>query len=205
MSYEKKVKVVLHGYLKKLLPDEIYLTGYSAAEIINGMCKMTKAFNPTPGQPRHSMTAIGFTTKESLYEPLPVDCEELHLVPSMAGGKAGGFIQIVIGVVLIAAAFFTAGGSLAALAAEGSFSAVGIAFSMGISLVLGGLLSLLSPTPKADSFGNSSDPEASRYLGSSQNTVKIGTRIPIGYGMTKGGGQYLSFDVDAKDVDLSAA
>ena len=199
MSYERKVKVILHGYLKKLYPEDLYLSGFSASEIINGMCKVTKAFNPMPGQSRHEIAAVGFSTKESLFEPLPHDITELHLVPSMTGGKSGGFLQIVVGVVLIAAAVATGGASLAALTATGTLA--GTLFSLGISLVLGGLLGLLSPTPKADSFGNGvADPEASKYLGATGNTVKIGTRIPLLYGTFLCFGQYLSFDVDAKDV-----
>lgn len=199
MSYERKVKVVLHGYLKELYKGDLFLSGFSASEIINGMCKITKAFNPKPGQPRHELSVVGFPTKESLFEALPHDITELHITPSMTGGKSGGFFRIVIGVVLIAAAVITGGTSLVALTATGTVA--GTLFSLGVSLVLGGLLEMLSPTPKADSFGNgAADPEASKYLAASGNTVKIGTRIPLLYGEFKAFGHYLSFDVDAKDV-----
>ncbi len=199
MSYEKKVKVVLHGYLKDLYNGPLVFTGFSASEIINGLCKATKAFNPKPGVERHEMSVVGFPTKESLFEPLPADIEELHLVPSMTGGKSGGFFRIVIGVVLIASAVLTGGTSLAALTATGTVA--GTLFSLGVSLVLGGLLEMLSPMPKTDSFGNSvADPEASKYLGATGNTVKIGTRIPLLYGEILAFGHYLSFNVDAKDV-----
>ncbi len=106
MSYEKRVKVVLHGHLKDLYPEELYLSGSSVSEIINGMCKATPAFNPVPGRGRHSISVVGFNTIDSLNEPLPADQEELHLVPTMAGGKKGGFFQIVLGVVMIAAAIY---------------------------------------------------------------------------------------------------
>lgn len=204
MSYERKVRVVLHGYLKNLYEKDIFLSGYSASEIINGMSKMTKAFNPQPGQERHQISVVGFESKESLFEPLPADIEELHLVPAMTGGKKGGFFQIVIGAVLIAASIYIGGPATLSAAFEMT-GVAGFLFNLGISMLLGGLLAMLSPTPKADSFGNAADPEASKYLGANQNTVRIGTRIPIIYGMMKAFGHYLSFDVDAKDVDASAA
>ena len=202
MSYEKRVKVVLHGHLKDLYPEELYLSGSSVSEIINGMCKATPAFNPVPGRGRHSISVVGFNTIDSLNEPLPADQEELHLVPTMAGGKKGGFFQIVLGVVMIAAAIY-----LGPTAMLGSFQIGGVGgflFSSGLSMVLGGLLGFLSPTPKADSFSNDvADPEASKYLGASGNTVKIGTRIPIPYGENKLSGHYLSFNVDSKDVAIT--
>ena len=204
MSSERKVKIVLHGYLKDLYQGVLELSGNCVSEIINGMCKMTKAFDVGIGQEKHIITVAGYESAESLNEPFSKDIKELHLMPALMGGKSGGgaFIKIAIGVVLIAAAFFTAGGSLALLgAAIGTGSTAGILFSLGVGIALGGLLELISPQPKADSFGNSvADPESSKYLSASQNTVKIGTRIPILYGMAKVGGHYLSFDVDAVDV-----
>lgn len=191
-----KVKVILHGYLKDLCQSGLEFSGATAAEVINGLCKQTKAFNVNFDQPKHRIKVVGFPTKDSLYAPLAVT--ELHLVPQMNGGKSGGFVQIVVGTVLIATAFALAGP--AGLAAAGSFSAAGVTFSLGLSLVLGGLLQLISPAPKMDGSGNVQDPEGSKYLGSGQNTVAIGTRIPLLYGKHLIYGHFLSFDIDAVDV-----
>jgi predicted phage tail protein len=198
---EKKVKIILHGKLKELYSETLELTGNTAAELINGMCKVTKAFNPKPGQPRHEIAVLGFESESRLKSPLSDDIKELHLVPSMNGGKRGGFFQIVVGAVLIAAAFaFPA--TIGAWGAMGAGVTSSFAFSIGFSLVMGGLLGMLSPTPEADNFGNGeADPEASKYLASSGNTVKIGTRIPLVYGRFRIFGHYLSFDVDAVDYD----
>lgn len=204
MSYEKRVKIVLHGHLKDLYPEELYLTGHSVSEVINGMCKATDAFNPRPGTGRHAISVVGFDTVESLSEPLPADIEELHLVPTMSGGKKGGFFQIVLGVVLIAAAVWTGGATLAGFQLGIAGGSLGLLGSAGLSMVLGGLMSFLSPTPKADSYSNDvADPEASKYLGATANTTKIGTRIPIPYGRNKLFGHYISFDVDSKDVAIT--
>ena len=53
-----------------------------------------------------------------------------------------------------------------------------------------------------DTLPENQDPEASKYLGADQNTVKIGTRIPLLYGKHQAFGHYLSFNVDAKDISL---
>lgn len=200
MSCERTVKIVLHGYLKDLYKDEINLSGHNVAELINGMCKTTKAFNTELNSPKHMISIVGFESKESLYEPLPDNLKELHLTPALFGGKKGGFFQIVLGVVAVAVGLYLApvGASIFSLTGVSGFL-----FNTGLSLLLGGLLSMLSPQPKTASSGSEAvDPEASKYLGATQNTVKIGTRIPIMYGENKHSGHYISFDVDAKDVAL---
>jgi len=192
-----RVKIVLHGYFKDLYDEEIYLEGNDVAEIINGFCKQTGAFDVGPNEEKHHVRVHGFDDEDSLYSPLPVDTEELHLIPDIRGGKGGGFLKVVIGVVLIAAAILLPPVGLAAGVTLNS-----IVFGIGASLVLGGLLELLSPAPQVDTLPENQDPEASKYLGADQNTVKIGTRIPLLYGKHQAFGHYLSFNVDAKDVSL---
>jgi predicted phage tail protein len=80
-------------------------------------------------------------------------------------------------------------------------TAQSLIFGVGSSLLLGGVLQLLSPAPMRDTPAG--DPEASRYLGPPANTVAIGTRIPIGYGTFKLAGHFLSFDIRATDVALA--
>ena len=199
-----RVKLVLHGYLKDLYPEDFYIDAESPAEAINGFCKQTKAFDVPLNEEKHQIRVHNFDTEDMLYAPFPINTSELHLVPDVRGGKGGGFFKVVLGAVLIAAAVITGGTSLAALTAVGTLS--GTLFSLGVSLVLGGLLELISPAPEMDTgaFGidSQADPESSKYLGASQNTVKIGTRIPLLYGRHEAFGHYLSFNVDAKDVSV---
>ena len=196
-----KVKIILHGYLKNLYPHDLELTGSSVKEIINGMCRQTKAFDQKPGEERHCVSVVGYETIEKLSMPLLPNVTELHIVPEMSGGKSGGLVRIVVGVVFIAAAFALGGTALAGPVLFGETTLAGMMFNFGLSMVLGGLLEMVSPAPKIDRAGNSAaDPEASKYLGATQNTVRVGTRIPILYGKFQCFGHYLSFDVDAKDV-----
>lgn len=192
---EQTLRIELHGPLRELYPDGFTITASNVIEAVNGFAKQTGIFDVPLGTEKHCVAVVGFDTKESLYAPLPANTNVLHLVPPMIGGK-GGFFKVIVGIVMIAATIMSAGTLAAAMA--GTY---GIFFNIGVSLVLGGLLEMLSPAPKMDLTGNSaSDPEASKYLGASQNTVKIGTRIPLLYGEHIAYGHYLSFDVDSKDV-----
>ena len=48
-------------------------------------------------------------------------------------------------------------------------------------------------------FETSKDPESSRYLGSTKNSVKIGTRVSICFGRNKVPGHFVSFNVDSTE------
>jgi predicted phage tail protein len=197
-----KTRVVLHGYLADLHPDELELDAENLAELINGMCKVTgHTFNAKPGQGKHCIRAVGFETVDDIYAPLERD--EVHLVPQFAGGKeSGGFIQVAIGAVLIAASFFVPGAQAGGALGYGMITSTSV-FMMGATMALGGLMQVISPAPTLDTGAqDSQDVEDSKYLGADQNTVKIGTRIPLLYGEHIGYGHFLSFNVDAKEVDV---
>ncbi|MCH5496481.1 tail assembly protein, partial [Salmonella enterica subsp. diarizonae serovar 16:z10:e,n,x,z15] len=78
----------------------------------------------------------------------------IHIVPRMEGAKNGGTFQIVLGAVAIAASFFTAGASLAAWGAAlsaGAISASSVLFSVGLSMMVGGVAQMLTPKPQSPS------------------------------------------------------
>lgn len=189
-------KLILHGALRDLWPaGELELEAESVADAIKGMCAVTgKAFWPKPGQGRHQLRAVGFETVESLFAP--TDQREIHLVPAYSGSKEGGFLQIVLGVVLVVAAVVAQQYGAAAWAVNGLFA-------LGSATALGGLMAIISPAPQID-LSAANDPEASKYLGAQGNTVKIGTRIPLLYGEHVLYGHYISFNVDTLDVATTA-
>lgn len=196
-------RVFFHGRFKKLFPEPIEIVASTAEEAIAGVTRQLPQLRPVPGKRRHCFKVLDFDTVESL--KLPTDVEEIHLYPNFSGGKdSGGFLQIAIGAVLIAAAIFMPP-SIGGLVLVEGVTLGSVVFSLGVSLALGGLLALMSPAPKrdlGDSTGGAGDPEPSKYLGAPRNTAAVGTRIPIGYGRHMIYGHYLSFDIQAKDVSL---
>lgn len=74
----------------------------------------------------------------------PVGSEDIRVVPMVMGAKNGGVFQIILGVVIIAAATMIGGPVGGAQAA----SWYGAAMGVGISMVVGGVVQLLTPMPK---------------------------------------------------------
>ena len=179
------------------------------AEAIKALGQQVKALRPIPGQARpvYDVVCDGVVTVEDLFKVTDHDIREVHLVPAMCGGggKGGVFAAIGIGILLIAVAWWNPAAlvGLAALLPAG-VSATGMLFSLGLSLVLGGILQLMSaPTPNAEgttvASSDTTDPATSRYLGSPKNTTKIGTRVNIFFGENKVPGHFLSFNIDTSE------
>lgn len=169
------MRVVFHGQLATLCPEVYDMRVASVQEAIYAIVSQVPALQAAPNGERYPCRVMGFETIADLYRPTSV--EEIHVFPDYTVGKSG-WVRIGIGAVLMVVGAFTGNAFL---------------FNMGLSMALGGILQLLAPQPKRDTNNHV---EASRYLGSPKNTVEIGTRIPIGYGIFKLHGHYLSYDVN---------
>lgn len=180
--------LIFHGSLKTLCPQNLQIEADSVAEALSSL-KLHPSFDIRKGVKHHVMVE-GFGSKDAIYDKTSV--EEIHIHPVMIGSGGGGWTQIIIGALIIVAAVYTGGLSLGAL---GSISGAQMAL-VGASLMLGGIMQLLAPQPSIDKAS-----EKSRYLSGGKNTVGIGTRIPLIYGTRKAYGHYLSFDIDAVDLN----
>ena len=161
-----------------------------------------------------SLSLLGDTTvRNKTFEIIPADKIDLQQSVYSGSGSDNGLVNVVIGVVIIVAAVFTqqyylagqgaavAGGAAAggAAATASSFSygafAAQMAMSIGVSLVLTGLMQLLAPKPK-DAEGNKS----SRKFGTN-TTTELGTPIQMIFGLHKAYFHLVSFNVDARNYD----
>ncbi len=192
MSIRRRIH--LYGYLRDICPDVIELTADTVAEAINGLQKVKRGlFQPNAIEgTRPTIKVLGFDTVESL--TAKSDVQDLHIVPAFSGGKSG-WVSILVGAVLIAAAFIPGVGEAIAGATFGLFGASNLAL-IGTGLVLGGLTQTLFPVKLADQ-----QLDQNNYLGSPQNTVKIGTRIPLLFGTCLAYGQFLSYNVAALNLN----
>lgn len=175
-------RIHLHGSLKQLHPGPIEVHAETPAEAIKAITRQIPGFRPNAVRGPWRVKLAGFETVESLIAP--TDVQDLHLFPQLNGGKQGGFLQILLGAVLVAASFFVP-----------QFAP--ILLKLGAMMIIGGILQLFS-APKRDD--KDKEEKKSHYLGAPRNTVEIGTRIPILLGEGRIGGHYLSFDIASIDT-----
>ena len=201
--------IYLYGILKTLTGrDSIQLAGDSVYELIDGLSTtFEKELRPTPDRPRIVVKVRDFETEESITTPLADDVTEIHVYPTLLGGGGGngGLFKIIIGVIMVAVvvwAIVATGGAALLMAGPGAWGLTWFGSALlttGIGLIMGGLMEVMMPQPKLD-MSASNDIESSKYLGATQNTVKIGTPIPLLMGRHKFYGHIISFNVDAKNV-----
>lgn len=140
--------------------------------------------------------------KEHLYMDYP-NLKSLEIMPAIAGAGGLSVWQILVGVILIAAAIAFPG-TLAAgqTAFQGVLSgASGFVFALGTSLVLGGLAGLLAPTPEVK-VGEKPVNQPSYVFNGAVNTYRQGNPVPVGYGMLLIGSQVVSAGMTSTDLPM---
>lgn len=129
----------------------------------------------------------------------PAGQQVIKIVPVVAG--AGSVAKILIGVALIAGAFFTGGATIGLLGLAAPIAASSVLLGIGASLVLGGVAQLISPVPKISTGNdNEQDPRKSFSFSGIQNTSRQGTPVPIVYGETIVGSIVISAGIDTVQV-----
>lgn len=186
-----KVNVYLHGNLRDLIGKEtLLLEGNTAYEVLRNLAnKYKKQLKAPLDIGKWKIKVKDYEEVESLYVPLYT--KEFHIYPIFRTAKSQ-WVQIGIGAVLSVAAWATGG-----LAAAGFWGFVGkAAFWAGVSLMTNGVVSLLTPQPTMDV----QESQNSKYLGTPGNTTAVGTRIPIGYGLYKVSGHFISYNINSTQL-----
>ncbi|SPA17263.1 tail assembly protein [Cupriavidus taiwanensis] len=132
-------------------------------------------------------------SENEVFGPCPHD-SALVYVPAIGGGGP---------LVLIAAGAAMMGGSLLIPVGMTVFGmgVAGMVASVGLSLILSGVASLLTPKPKAPGSGSLEKPEdmPSAYFNGAVNTVEPGHPVPVGYGTMMVGSQVISAGLSAEN------
>ncbi|HGE8406723.1 tail assembly protein [Serratia sp. IR-2025] len=128
--------------------------------------------------------------------PLQSNGSDIRIAPVIIGSKRAGLFQTILGAVLITAAAFAAGGIGAAFAAKGwtAFAAMS-----GASMMLGGVVQMLSPMQGGLASRQDPDNKPSYAFGGPVNTVAQGNPVPILYGKRRIGGAIISAGIYAED------
>lgn len=199
----KKIKLL--GELGKKFGRVHMMDVNSTAEAIRALCANFKEFESwLVGSESRGVAYKVFVRKSQ------IDVNELHLpaskeitiAPVLVGSKSKMF-KTILGVALVAASFFLPTAPLF-LTTQGMFAATSlssIAFSIGVSLALGGVAQMLAPTPPKT---NSNEPNAennpSYQFNGAVNTTAQGHPVPIGYGRLIIGSAVVSAGLKAQEI-----
>lgn len=142
--------------------------------------------------------------------------DDIRIAPIIMGAKRGGLGQIIIGAIIVVAAVYTggaagaaAGGAGAAGAGAGGAAAGGtflgvsggyaMAAQLGVSMMLGGVVQMLSPVQKGLSTKDGPDNGASYNFNGPVNTTAQGNPVPLLYGEIIVGSATISAGIYAED------
>lgn len=190
---EKIRTVKLYGKLGAQFGRVHKLAVRSTGEAIRALCAML------PGFEAHLMASedkgVGYAVfagkrnlgAENLQDPTGKD--EIRIAPVIGGRKSGGLFQIVVGLVLVVAGFFTGG------------TTWGPAMMMaGGAMALSGAISFLSPQAKTQSADDKADNKASYNFNGPVNTQAQGKPVPLLYGEMITGSSVISGGIWTEDL-----
>lgn len=130
--------------------------------------------------------------------------QTVHIVPRVAGAGRNGGLQIVIGVILIAASWYAGGAAGWGYLGASGYGMATMAFMMGASMIIGGVSQMLTKTPSFEpSAGNDSNQSTS--FSSIGNTAAQGRPVPLAYGKPYVGTRIISQGIETYRVDVDAA
>jgi predicted phage tail protein len=174
------------------------------AEAIRAFCAMFPGFEEYLYNAKDRGYAFGVLagkrhlTKEQLQYPHGNDV--IRFAPIILGAKQGGIFQIILGSILIVAGFLL-GGPANPLGAY--------LIGAGISMVLGGVVQLLSPHPKGSSSKEKPANTPNYSFNGIVNTEAQGNPIPVMYGGPKKVGSAIAsagiFAIDGVNIPTAAA
>ncbi|MBD2816490.1 tail assembly protein [Xenorhabdus sp. Flor] len=188
------VKLQLGGHLRRF-GRRYELAVRDAAEAVRCLCYQLKGFQQalSDGQFRIRIAGRDMTEQSipaGMNHPLN-DGDTVTIVPVVAGaGGNGGAGMIVLGVIAVAAAFYTGGTSISLWAGASGMAATGLAIA-GVALISAGLATMLTKMPNGPEMGSGKN-EGNRYFNSLENRIGQGYPVPIAYGELMVGSNVIS-------------
>lgn len=180
------VKTVrLYGELAKKFGKEFRFDVKTPAEAVRAMCVTVRGFEAYIRQHKDDafkVFAAGRNISESLRDPTSDD-ELIRIAPVVHGANAVG--RIILGALILLVAWWNPAGWAAATQT--------MVYGMGASMILGGVVQLLSPMPKTSSgSGESVENTPSYNFNGPVNTTAQGHPVPLAYGRIMTGSAVIS-------------
>ncbi|EFK9414024.1 tail assembly protein [Escherichia coli] len=195
----------LHGDLQRF-GRRISLYVNTAAEAIRALSLQVPGFRCQMNEGWYQIRIAGEdTAPEAVYARLHEQLGEgavIHIMPRQAGAGGNGVFQVVLGVAAIVGSFFTGGATLAAWGAAlsaGGLTATTMLFSLGASMILGGVAQMLAPKAKTPEYKSTDNGKQNTYFSSLDNMIAQGNPMPVPYGEMLVGSRRISQDISTRD------
>ena len=201
-------KIKLYGKLAEFVGHkefeaEVSSVGNAVSFLLNNFPQLERHMSPN-----YYQVKVGDYDIDETEVHHPVGQQDIHFVPVIAGAGRGGLGKLLLGAVLIGAAFLMPAGSGLTLLEgikAGSLAKVGMLTKtmlyVGASLALQGVTELLFPLPKDNGFDSEQDPKLSFSFSGLQNTSRAGVPVPIVYGEIMTGSVVISAAIDTNQVE----
>ncbi|EBB1560861.1 tail assembly protein [Salmonella enterica] len=200
MAESPVARICLHGDLERF-GRRFSLSIKTGAEGVYALAMQIPGFREKMSEGWYQIRIAGEDVSEEmlsakLHEPLPPGAV-IHIVPRMEGAKNSGAFQIIAGAALIAASFIP--GLNVAVWAGMAATWSSLAFSIGASLMLGGVAQMLAPKPHAPSIHHADNGRQNVYFSSLDNMIAQGNPLPILYGEMLVGSRRISQSLSTRD------
>ncbi|CAH3404998.1 TPA: tail assembly protein [Citrobacter freundii] len=198
---EVMAQIELGGILGKIFGKTHYRLISTVQEAPRALAKTISGFEKFMiTSDRRGLTYAVFKGKKNIGKDdlgFPATEDVIRISPVVIGSKKAGLLQTILGAVLITVAVLTGPGGIGAAFTAGGLT--GFAAATGASLVLGGIVQMLSPQPSGLASKQSADNRASYAFGGVTNTATQGYPVPLLYGRRRIGGAIISAGIYVED------
>ncbi|MGE8049715.1 tail assembly protein [Pseudomonas monteilii] len=193
IEYQPMTTVLLYGQLRQF-GRAFRLSVRSPAEAIKALCLQIPGFERFLSNAKAQGIEFAIFRGSRNLEEKELGFSgtgDIRIAPVISGSKRAGLLQTIIGVVIVALAWWNPLGWSAATAL-----AVGMG---GGSMAVGGVIQMLSPQAKGLTMSGSPENLPSYAFGSAKNTTASGNPVPICIGERRWGGAIISASIEAQD------
>jgi predicted phage tail protein len=184
----KMIEVKLLGELGRKFGRSFRFAAESPREVMSALTNQLAGFKEymvTAHERGVAFKVVNRDPEGMDYDNLFMPCDRMIIAPIVSG--SGDVGKILIGVAMVALAFVSFGGSVAAGSAFAGFAAgkgfalgSGILFSLGTTMLLTGIAGLLTPQP-SNAMNDTERKESFLFDRAAELTVQ-GSPVPILYG-----------------------
>jgi predicted phage tail protein len=194
------VSVILLGELGQRFGRRHSLAIASAAEAIRALAANFPSFerelvaSGERGVGYRVLAGRESLSLKQLHDPTGV--QRITIAPVISGAGGNGMGQILLGIAIIAVAWWNPMG----WAASGAILSQATLYSVGTSMILGGVAQMIAPTPKALDPAERPENKPSYSFNGAVNTTAQGHPVPVGYGRLIVGSAVISAGIDVDEV-----